>query len=90
MGVNESSYVIFDKVMQWFGLPVLYLLLLIVAMMHPTDYSLFTIILKESYILRLFGECSLAIYLFHWIIIEFYFPLAICGIQQNQNPYTRL
>ena len=85
---HNSMYRIVDSIFQVFIFPIIFALLLIISFMHCSDYSLFTTIIKESFIFKLLGECSLPIYLYHNVIIKFYFPLMCCGIRDKTNPYT--
>lgn len=71
--IHSSSYIQFDLAIQVIIAPILFTLLLALSILNIHTYSLFTFIIKKSQTLRLIGRYSLPIYLFHVIILKFYF-----------------
>lgn len=73
-------------------LPLCYCLLLLVALLQSMtyQYSVLTRVLRWN-ILRLLGECSLTIYIFHAMVVDFYYDNLINCIREKYagNIYGR-
>ena len=86
---NENT----ATVMVYFILPLIFLALLITSFLQPTvktQSSFFTRLLKTQ-LFVIMGQSSLAIYMFHNILIFYYYNNAILAGQHHYHgsPYTR-
>jgi len=88
---HTKEYRDYDTWMKLIGLPILFSFILITGFLQPKshEYSIFGYILSQTKIFVLLGECSLAIYIFHQLFVNFYWSIGIAGIQHGQFPYTR-
>lgn len=88
---HTKEYKNYDSSMKLIGLPIIFCFILITGFLQPKshEYSIFGYILSQTKIFVLLGECSLAIYIFHQLFVNFYWSLGIAGIQHGAFPYTR-
>lgn len=92
---NNRMFIKFNQFMLYFGNPLIFMGILLVAVLQLNDHKSFrrpsflSYIMVQSRVVELLGQCSLAIYLLQLTFMRCYYPLAIIGVRQHQYPYTR-
>ena len=76
-----------DGFMYSWGFPLYLSIFIAISISNPYGDSLFTMLLKETYLPKLLGECSLAIYLFHQIM-GYYINTIRCSVATGVNMFV--